>query len=78
MWRFVGIDLGRERVPDETTVCHFDASIINAPSSTKNADKARDPEMQQTKKRNQWHFGVKAFPGRPPQQADPRNPGHAG
>jgi IS5 family transposase len=83
---FVGIDLGREPVPDETTVCCFrhlleqhdlgrplfdevqrhlaatglkvatgtipafartDATIINAPSSTKNAGKARDPEMHQ-------------------------------
>ena len=86
MRRFVGIDLGREPVPDETTVCRFrhlleahdlgrqlfdevrrhlaakgmkvatgtivDATIINAPSSTKNADKARDPEMHQTKKGN--------------------------
>ena len=92
MRRFVGIDLGREPVPDETTVCRFrhlleehdlgrrlfdevqrhlttkglkvatgtivDATIINAPSSTKNADKARDPEMHQTKKGNQWYFGM--------------------
>src|SRR5262244_4238391 len=84
---FVGIDLGREPVPDETTVCRFrhlleahdlgqrlfeevqrhlaakglkvatgtivDATIINAPSSTKNADKARDPQMHQTKKGDQ-------------------------
>src|SRR5689334_6737793 len=84
MRRFVDIDLGREPVPDETTVCRFrhlleehdlgqplfdevrrhlaakglkvatgtivDATIINAPSSTKNADKARDPDMHQTKK----------------------------
>jgi transposase, IS5 family len=84
MRAFVGIDLGRAPVPDETTVCRFrrlleehdlgrrlfeevgrhlaakglkvatgtivDATIINAPSSTKNADKARDPEMHQTKK----------------------------
>src|SRR5215831_19541986 len=91
MRRFVGIDLGCEPVPDETTVCRFrhlleehdlgqplfdevqqhlaakglkvvtgtivDATIINAPSSTKNADKARDPEMHQTKKGNQWYFG---------------------
>src|SRR6516162_3763018 len=90
---FVGIDLGREPVPDETTVCRFrhlleandlgrrlfdevqrhlaakglkvatgtivDATIINAPSSTKNAGKARDPEMHQTKKGNQWYFGMK-------------------
>src|SRR5438477_937465 len=95
--RFVGIDLGREPVPDETTVCRFrhlleehdlgqplfaevqqhlaakglkvatgtivDATIINAPSSTKNADKARDPEMHQTKKGNQWYFGMKAHLG---------------
>jgi IS5 family transposase len=97
MRRFVGIDLGREPVPDETTVCRFrhlleahdlgrqlfdevqrhlaakglkvatgtivDATIINAPSSTKNADKARDPEMHQTKKGNQWYFGMKAHFG---------------
>src|SRR6478672_2831305 len=95
--RFVDIDLGREPVPDETTVCRFrhlleehdlgqplfdevqrhlaakglkvatgtivDATIINAPSSTKNADKARDPEMHQTKKGNQWYFGMKAHFG---------------
>jgi IS5 family transposase len=94
---FVGIDLGREPVPDETTVCRFrhlleahdlgrrlfdevqrhlaarglkvatgtivDATIINAPSSTKNAKKARDPEMHQTKKGNQWYFGMKAHFG---------------
>lgn len=36
-----------------------DATIINAPSSTKNADKARDPEMHQTKKGNEWKFGMK-------------------
>ncbi len=97
MRQFVGIDLGRERAPDETTVCRFrhllerhdlgsrlfeavhrhleakglkistgtivDATIINAPSSTKNADKARDPDMHQTKKGNQWYFGMKAHIG---------------
>jgi IS5 family transposase len=98
MRRFVGIDLGREPVPDETTVCRFrhlletpdlgqqlldevqrhlaakglkvatgtivDATIITAPSSsTKNADKARDPEMPQAKKGNQWYFGMKAHFG---------------
>src|SRR5262249_15547315 len=97
MRRFVGIDLGREPVPDETTVCRFrhlleehglgrqlfdevhrhladkglkvatgtivDATIISAPSSTKNAAKARDPEMHQTKKGNQWYFGMKAHLG---------------
>ena len=40
-----------------------DATIINAPSSTKNANKARDPEMHQTKKGNQWCFGMKAHLG---------------
>jgi transposase, IS5 family len=97
MRRFVGIDLGREPVPDETTMCRFrhlleahnlgrrlfdevqqylaakglkvatgtivDATIINAPSSTKNAKKARDPEMHQTKKGNQWYFGMKGHFG---------------
>jgi IS5 family transposase len=97
MRSFVGIDLGREPVPDETTVCKFrhllerndlgkrlfeevgrhlqaqglkvstgtivDATIINAPSSTKNQDKARDPEMHQTRKGNQWYFGMKAHIG---------------
>jgi transposase, IS5 family len=97
MRRFVGIDLGREPVPDETTVCKFrhlleqhdlgrrlfeqvgrhlqdqgmqvstgtivDASIIDAASSTKNQDKARDPEMHQTKKGNHWYFGMKAHIG---------------
>ena len=37
-----------------------DATIINAPSSTKNADGERDPEMHQAKKGNQWFFGMKA------------------
>lgn len=36
-----------------------DASIIGAPSSTKNADKSRDPEMHQVKKGNQWFFGAR-------------------
>ena len=40
-----------------------DATIISAPSSTKNAKKARDPEMHQTKKGNQWYFGMKAHLG---------------
>jgi transposase, IS5 family len=95
--RFVGIDLGRERVPDGTTLLKFrrllnehrlgeqlfakvgevlqskgvkvgkgtivDATIIGAPSSTKNADKARDPEMHQTKKGQQWYFGMKLHIG---------------
>ena len=91
--RFVGIDLGRERVPDATTRLKFrrllkkrqlgealfakvgevlqahglkvgtgtivDATIIGAPSSTKNAQKKHDPEMHQTRKGQQWHFGMK-------------------
>ncbi|MFP5484031.1 MAG: transposase, partial [Gammaproteobacteria bacterium] len=40
-----------------------DATIINAPSSTKNKNKERDPEMHQTKKGNQWYFGMKAHIG---------------
>ena len=95
--RFVGIDLGREPVPDATTLLKFrrllnehklgealfakvgqelqargfkvntgtivDATIIGAPSSTKNADKARDPEMHQTRKGQQWYFGMKLHIG---------------
>ena len=94
---FVGIDLGREPVPDETTICKFrhlleehglggemleavnlhlqskgvrittgtivDATIIHAPSSTKNQEQKRDPEMHQTKKGKQWYFGMKAHVG---------------
>lgn len=97
MRSFVGIDLGREPAPDETTVCKFrhrlerhglgkkifaavrqylhenglkvttgtivDATIISAPSSTKNRDRQRDPEMHQTAKGNQWYFGMKAHLG---------------
>lgn len=40
-----------------------DATLIAAPSSTKNADGQRDPEMHQTRKGKQWHFGVKAHIG---------------
>lgn len=40
-----------------------DATIINAPSSTKNVSKSRDPEMCQTKKGNQWYFGMKCHMG---------------
>jgi len=40
-----------------------DATIISAPSSTKNKDKARDPEMTQTRKGNQWYFGMKVHIG---------------
>jgi len=97
MRAFVGIDLGHEPAPDETTVCKFrhlleeqglgrtlfeevarhlraqgltvstgtivDATIIAAPSSTKNATGTRDPEMHQTKKGQQWYFGMKAHLG---------------
>lgn len=95
--RFVGIDLGREPVPDATTLLRFrrllesnklgealfarvneelkergykvqtgtivDATIIGAPSSTKNKQKARDPEMHQTRKGQQWYFGMKLHIG---------------
>lgn len=94
---FCQFDLGRERIPDATTLLNFrhlleqydlgaalfakvgelllatgmklsggtivDATIIAAPSSTKNAGNARDPEMHQTKKGNQWHFGMKVHIG---------------
>jgi len=40
-----------------------DATIINAPSSTKNAERKRDPEMHQTKKGNEWKFGMKCHIG---------------
>ena len=97
MREFVGIDLGVESAPDETTVCKFrhlleqhelgrrvfeevgrhlqnkgmkvsggtivDATIISAPSSTKNSSGERDPEMRQTKKGNQWYFGMKGHIG---------------
>ena len=41
----------------------MDATIIGAPSSTKNVDKARDPEMHQTRKGQQWYFGMKLHIG---------------
>lgn len=40
-----------------------DATLISAPSSTKNEKKERDPEMHQTKKGNEWHFGMKCHIG---------------
>ncbi|MCP5043382.1 MAG: IS5 family transposase, partial [bacterium] len=40
-----------------------DATIIAAPSSTKNATKTRDPEMKQTRKSGSWHFGMKLHIG---------------
>ena len=46
-----------------TTGTIVDATIIHAPSSTKNSKKERDPAMHQTKKGNQWYFGMKAHIG---------------
>ncbi|WP_424989750.1 IS5 family transposase [Fluviibacterium sp. S390] len=97
MRRFAGIELGDDRIPDETTILNFrhllerhqlaeklfaevnvhladqgitlrsgtlvDATIIDAPSSTKNKARARDPEMSSTKKGNDWFFGMKAHVG---------------
>tara|TARA_R110002074_G_scaffold90662_2_gene198691 strand:- start:22 stop:978 length:957 start_codon:yes stop_codon:yes gene_type:complete len=97
MRRFVGLELGDDRIPDETTILNFrhlleqhalteamfaevnahlaergvslrsgtlvDATIIDAPSSTKNKAKSRDPEMSSTKKGNEWYFGMKAHVG---------------
>jgi hypothetical protein len=75
MRRFVRIDLGREPLarrddrvplPSPARNARFGPAavrLINAPSSTKNAEKARDPEMHQTKKGNQWYFGMKAHLG---------------
>ena len=51
----------RKLVLKEGTI--VDATIIAAPCPTKNARKERDPEMHQTKKGNQWHFGMKAHIG---------------
>lgn len=94
---FCGFDLGRERIPDATTLLNFrhlieahklgtalfakvgelllangmklsggtivDATLIAAPPSVKNLEKSRDPEMHQTKKGNQWYFGMKVHIG---------------
>jgi IS5 family transposase len=94
---FCRIDLGRERVPDATTLLNFrhlleqhqlgaalfakvgelllangmklsggtivDATLIAAPPSTKNEAQSRDPEMHQSKKGNQWYFGMKVHIG---------------
>ena len=43
-----------------------DATIINAPPSTKNAKKERDPQMHQTRKGQQWYFGMKVQPAPTP------------
>ena len=40
-----------------------DATVISAPTSTKNRSKQRDPQMKSTRKANQWHFGMKAHIG---------------
>ena len=95
--QFAGIELGDDRIPDETTILNFrhllekhqlteklfvevnghltdqgitlcsgtlvDATIIDAPASTKNEAKARDPKMSSTKKGNDWYFGMKAHVG---------------
>ena len=50
-----GIRIGRGTI--------VDATIVHAPSSTKNASGQRDPEMHQTRKGNQWYFGMKAHVG---------------
>jgi IS5 family transposase len=97
MRRFVGLELGEDAIPDETTILHFrhllerhrlteqmfalvrglleerglllksgtvvDATILHAPSSTKNATDTRDPEMKQTRKGKQWYFGMKVHTG---------------
>jgi IS5 family transposase len=97
MRRFAGLELGDNRIPDETTILNFrhllerhalteaiftevnaylaengmtlrsgtlvDATIIDAPSSTKNKAGKRDPEMSSTKKGNDWFFGMKAHIG---------------
>src|SRR5712671_6896979 len=46
-----------------TTGTIVDATLIHAPSSTKNRDQSRDPEMHQTRKGKQWYFGMKAHVG---------------
>ena len=97
MRRFARVELGDDKVPDESTILRFrhllekhrltegifdivkdllvekrltlrsgtivDATIIAAPSSTKNATKSRDPEMKQTRKGKNWHFGMKLHIG---------------
>lgn len=97
MRQFAGLDLGRDAIPDETTILNFrhllerhdltkavfaavvehleehgamlrggtimDATLIAASPSTKNKAGRRDPEMTQSKKGNQWYFGMKAHIG---------------
>jgi IS5 family transposase len=50
-----------------TTGTIVDATLIAAPSSTKNATKTRDPEMRQTRKGKPWYFGMKCHVGTDPQ-----------
>lgn len=98
--RFVGVELGEEAVPDESSILRFrhlleeyhltaqlfgaitahleakrlllrtgtivDATIIAAPTSTKNATGTRDPEMRQTRQGQAWHFGMKLHVGTDP------------
>ncbi len=97
MRNFAGLELGRNAIPDETTILNFrhllehhhltkalfaavksyleersllmrggtimDATLIAASPSTKNRDGKRDPDMSQSKKGNQWYFGMKAHIG---------------
>ena len=97
MRAFCGLELGRDAIPDETTILHFrhllerhdltqalfeavadhledkgallrggtivDATLIAASPSTKNRAGRRDPEMSQSRKGNQWYFGMKAHIG---------------
>jgi IS5 family transposase len=54
-----------------------DATLIAAPPSTKNQEQSRDPEMPQSKKGRQWHFGMKVHLGMDSQSgADPQRPCH--
>ena len=97
MRAFCGLELGRDAIPDETTILNFrhllerheltkaifaavsehlaakgellrggtivDATLIAASPSTKNKEGRRAPEMSQSKKGNQWYFGMKAHVG---------------
>ena len=97
MRQFARLELGRDQVPDETTILNFrhllerhdltkalfeavsahleergcllrggtimDATLIAASPSTKNRERRRDPDMSQSKKGNQWYFGMKAHVG---------------
>jgi IS5 family transposase len=97
MRAFAGLELGRDAIPDETTILNFrhlleahdltmaifeavsahledkgallrggtimDATLIAASPSTKNTDRKRDPDMSQSKKGNQWTFGMKVHIG---------------